>query len=281
MNPLIASALVAALSLTASPAFAEQAPPAAVADTPSFATMDRVDRRSHVDLSLATSFFEGDDPDFNARFDAHAQYVTPQGMGGYATLPLSHITGNDESETALGNLEVGGIYAIAQGPTDIVLRGGLVLPTADDEFGGIIANFATATGRFTDFVLLAPETTFLRLGGSGIHRAGNMFARADLGLDVPVDTPEGSNADPIVRANVGVGVLQGKVAVMAELVTVGTTGDVDEDDDRFLHTAAITVRLHGAQVSPFASLVVPLDANGGLFSVDAVLMAGLQLPLGN
>ena len=280
MNNPIRLSLLSLAVLTSSTAHADTATPPPGVDVPSFATMDRVDRRSHADVSLATSFFDGEDPDFNTRLDLHAQYVTPQGTGGYASLPMSYISDGDDSEGAVGNFELGGIHVINQGPTDIVLRGGLMLATASDDFESYIVNFATVGGRITDYVAVFPDTTWLRLGGSAIHRAGNLFARADLGLDVALDKPDGASIDPLVRVNVGAGVAQGDLAFMAEFATIGTTGDVEEDEDRFIHTFAVSLRARAGTVSPFAAIVVPMNMDGGFIDVSFVATAGVQIPIG-
>jgi len=252
-------------------------------DIPGFVTLDRADGRSFFELDGGMSFFEGDDPDFNLRMDLHGQYVSPSGAGGYATLPIAFLADNDDSETALGNVEFGGIYNIRQSPTtSIALRGGLTLPTANsDDLGEAIVRFATMYGRLTDLTSVSAKVTWLRLAISPIYRDGNVFFRADGGLDLAIDSPDDSDVDPLVRFDVGAGIIAGSVALTAELVTVGTTGDVDEGDDRFFNTLALSAcgGLSGS-VQGFGALVVPLDSDEFLVDVDFVFVAGVRVPLG-
>lgn len=277
MKLVTASTILALVVPTASTALADESALDAEIETPTFATLDRTDARSHADVGMSMAFFDGQDPDFNTRLDLYGQYVTPTGAGGYASLPISYLSDNDESETALGNLELGGIYNIDRGSTQIVLRGGLALATADESFEGVITNLVAVQARLTDLVGISPNTTWMRVAGSPIHRSGNLFVRGDFGFDVAIDEPSGADVDPIVRANLGVGFVDDTFALMGELVTIGTTGDVSDGEDRFLHTAALSVRLDTGTVSPYAALIMPLDEV--LVDVSFVATAGLQIPL--
>lgn len=264
-------------------AHADVPPAEPTTQVPGFVTIDRADGHSFVEVGGSMSFYEGEDPDFNARVDLYGQYVTPSGAGGYATLPVGFIADNDDSETALGNLEFGGIFNLQQGAkTSIVFRGGLTLPTADDDdLSEAIVRYATLFGRLTDLTSSASDITWLRFAASPIYHEDNLFLRADGGFDVPIDKPEGSTVDPLVRLNLGAGFTNGSVAVMGEFVTIGTTGDVDENEDRFLNTLALSVRGGvGSPLEGFAALVVPIDVEDTLIDVDFVLVAGVRVPIG-
>lgn len=269
----------AALLLISTSAGAARADDALVS-IPGFATLDRVDGASHVDISSAFTLFDGDDPDFNNRLDFHAQYVAPSGFGGYAALPFSILV-DEDTETAVGNLELGAVYAVGAAPVTLVLRGGLALATADDDPAGAITNLVTIFGRFTDLVSVFPDTTWLRLGASPLFRQGKAFFRADVGIDVPIDTPENVDIDPFLRVNLGGGFETGAVAVTAELVTLGFLGDVDDDVDRFLHMAAFSLRARTQSgLQPFVAASFPIDIEDNfIINVSLVVIAGLRIPI--
>jgi hypothetical protein len=274
------SAIGAGGTASAQPAPAEQPG----ADTPGFVTMDRGDDRSFVELGAGTTLFHGQDPDFNARVDLYGQHVTAEGIGGYASLPIAHLSDAEESESTLGNLELGGLFVLRNwAKTELVLRGGVLLPTADDDWPGFLYNYATCWGRLTDFATIMPNSTWLRLSASPIHRVGNLFVRLDAGLDVPVLEEDGADADPLLRLNVGAGLITGPVALMAELVTLATTESVEnlDDDNQFIHNLALSLRGGmGGRVEGFGSLVIPID-QGGDDMVDFVLLAGARIPIGS
>jgi hypothetical protein len=97
---------------------------------PVMATMDRVTDHNDINFSLGYVVFDDDLVDVGLRFDLGGQYLTPAGFGGYGQVPISYISGNDESDTAIGNFELGGLYVLRVAPgSKVVLRGGLSLPT--------------------------------------------------------------------------------------------------------------------------------------------------------
>lgn len=267
--------------LVTSTALAQEATVTADKAVPSFATMDRGDDTSKMGLAASMSFF--DEGDATAlRFDLYGQYVHKKGYGVYGSLPLMHLSadlgilGGDYSEVAIGNLEVGGLHNIKlDKDTTLTLRGGIALPTADSEQGAL-AVALNMFPRFTDFVGVMPETTTLRASASITRKQGVAFFRADAGFDIPVSTPDGMDIDPLVRLNVGAGVHAGPVALMGELTTTGTTGDVDEDESRFFHTAALTAALtSNPQLQPTVSVVLPLNSElSDMY--NAAVMVGVQ-----
>src|SRR5690606_936850 len=138
--------------------------------------------------------------------------------------------------------------------TVLVLRGGLALGTADDDIGGIVTNFANSFNRLTDYIAIFPETTSLRLAASPVYQSGQVFLRADGGFDIPISSPDDSDIDPLIRLNLAAGVHLGQAALMAEFANLGTTGDVSDGEDRFIHTLALSGRLFLGSVQAFAAL---------------------------
>lgn len=241
-----------------------------MAGSPTFATLDRQDGESKVGGAFGWTFFDNDGPgDISAlRIDVYGHYVGQSGLGGYGILPLSFLFVDDDvagtdDESAIGNVEGGVVYVIPSGMTDFVLRGGITLPTADDD-EGLIANFLAAWPRLTDVALAYPETFWLRLSASPIFRSGQFVVRLDGGIDIAVSTDNGDEPDPVLRLNVGAGVDTGSFAVLGELVTIGNIGDddatiEDDDDEDFLHTLAISGRFRAGSLEPGIALGFPLD----------------------
>ena len=257
-----------------------------MAGSPTFATMDRQDGESKIGASLGWTFFDNDGPvDVSGlHVDLYGHYVGASGLGGYGIVPLGWVFYDnpapldDDSESAIGNVEGGIVYVIMRGMNDFVLRGGITLPTADDSLQGFAANAASILGpRLTDLALAYPETLWLRLSASPILRSGQLVFRIDGGLDVALSTDNGDEPDPVLRLNVGGGVDTGTVAVLGELVTVADLGDdsaADEDDD-FLHTLAVSARFRAGSNEPGVAIGFPLDESVRDF-MDFFLIASLQ-----
>jgi len=258
-----------------------------VAGNPTFATLDRQDGESKIGASLGWTFFDVPGPgDLSAlHVDIYGHYVGESGLGGYGIIPLGFAFADnaepfeDDSESAIGNVEGGVLYVIPSGMHDFVLRGGITLPTADDDTGGFAANLLSMySARLTDIALAYPETLWLRLSASPILRSGQLVFRIDGGLDVALSTDNRDEPDPLVRLNVGGGVDTGSFALLGELVTVGTLGDdnsaADNDED-FLHTLAISARFRAGSIEPGVALGFPLDESARDI-VDFFIIAGLQ-----
>jgi hypothetical protein len=245
---------------------------------PAAMTTDRIGTETWAaNVELAYNAFDGDvfDDGTVMRLDLYGQYLAQVGenrLGGYAWIPFARPFGFDgDQETVVGNPEFGGAFAMATAPTtDIVLRGGLVPPAADEEdgFGVVFSSY----GRFTDAFTSLPDFTWLRLSGSLLHAAAPYFLRVDLGFDVPFADDE--DIDGLLRINAAAGIDLDAVVLLGELATLGLVGG--DDDERFLHTLALTVRGRGQTFSPGVSLVVPLDDELNDL-VDFAILAGVRI----
>jgi hypothetical protein len=227
-------------------------------------TMDRQDGSSMFGLQLGFGFF--DEPpgvDIMALgAQVYGQYVSPGGLGGYGILPFNYVSvdsGPDEdSEGAVGDIELGLLYAVPTRQVEWVFHGGVALPTASDDPDGQTANLLGSFMRFTDIVLAYPETTSLRLGVSPIMRSGQLVLRADIGLDVPVAGPGDDEPDPILRLNIGGGVDTGSFALLGELVNSHSTDEANNDND-WVNLLTITGRFRTGSVQPGVAIGFPLD----------------------
>jgi hypothetical protein len=245
--------------------------------TRTLATMDRVGADSQVGLDVAYTSF-GDDEMFldgltTLRFDLHGRYVHSNGFGFAAALPLTRASEDDESETAIGNLSIAGLYAARRGSAELFVRAGVVLPTADDETGGV--NLLGGYGRLGDVMTGVPEATTLQLSASPqvTHRA--FFARADLGVDVVIDKPEEvGDFGPFAHLSGAVGVDTGPVDLAVELVNEFNLGDEGEDDPN-IHTLGFTACYSEAPVRPHLGVALPVGDTLGNF-VDFIVLGGVS-----
>jgi hypothetical protein len=116
----------------------------------------------------------------------------------------------------------------------------------------------------------------MRLSGTVAGRSQQLVYQADAGIDLPISEGDNIDADSLIRLNVAGGVDLGRVAILGELVNIGSTGE----DDEFIHSVGVTGRLTGGSLEPSVSLVLPVDAELP-FDVDFVIVLGLQAAIGS
>ena len=250
------------------------AAPAAMAD-PGFLTLDRMDFESRAGGEFSYISVDANDVT-SLRFDLHGHYVVPSGFGGYAALPISYLEIGNNSETAIGNIELGGIFVphMASPNFSLVLHGGVTLPTAGDSADSIVTNAVAIVARITDVALIIPEGFTLRLGASPLFRSGMFFGRIDGGLDLNLSA-QGDNADPLVRFNLGGGLDLGTVSLTGEFAILISTED--NLNDNTATTLGVGVRGHAGKVQPYGGIVVPLDDE--YENIDFVVTLGLDVAL--
>lgn len=236
-----------------------------------FVHTNRFDADSRVGADVSYFVLDGD-PDFSLlRFDLHGHYIHPESGGGfYAQVPVAFAFDDNDSETVLGNLEIGGLYMpkAMKGPLQFVLRGGITLPTAEDDLSsllGVIAQYA----RVHDLYLAIPEGVTARLGGSALYDAGNVYFRGDLGIDINLSHAGGGDVDPAVSFNAGLGLrVSPQAAITAELSSISS----DEDD---VFNFGLGARFFTGNIWPYVGLVLPLDSEPREL-MDLALVAGLD-----
>lgn len=230
-----------------------------------FASLDRMSPRTNFGADLGFAYYRGDDDALlgdidilTLRLDLHGQFVAANGFGGYASLPVTRAMVEDvEDVTGVGNLDVGGFGVFDTGPTTTIIgRFGVFLPTADEDGDGAAANLLGLPARVTDFYGAAPDVTTLRLSASPTYRSGNGFFRADIGLDLPIDEPEGTEQDPALRVNAGGGIDTGSTRLMGELALVDVF-----DQDITVVTAMLSARFGTGSVRPGISIGAPIYTN--------------------
>ena len=269
-------------------AVAEEAPP------PPCPLLDRADGVNRAGVALGYSSLNDDGMvDSTAlRIDMHGQWLLPViGVGGYAILPVSYARSDPEvgatnAEWVLGDAELGAVARRAIAPTlDMAVHLGVTLPTAPEttlsatEVTGFANGFAIFA-RPTDLVQSFGKASYLRLGVTPIHQAGQLFARVDAGVDVPIHSGTDEDLLTIGRLGGAVGAELGGTSLMLELINVIALEKPDnEEDDRVLTFLGLTgVFRAGASFQPLVSLVLPLDDEIN-DAVDLALIAGLQVLL--
>lgn len=254
---MLVRTLALATALCAVPALASADP---FADEDSgFTTLDRTGDGTGGGAELSYLVIDGLDDVTVMRLDLHGQYMSPNGFGAYVDLPVALAFAEGDDTTAIGSIEAAGVFRLrGQSGLDWVFRGGLVLPTAGDDLDEFAANLIGVVGaRLTDTITAFPETTWLRLAASPVYHHGMLFLRADAGIDLPVDEPDGVELDPIARLNLGIGArLAPQFALTGELVNSINLGD---GDNNFVHSVAVSARFPTGAIEPYAAVVVPFD----------------------
>lgn len=155
---------------------------------PFFSLLDPLDARGHV--SIAPGFlFDGRGDGVPVRLDLSMAFTGPGGgLGAYAATSLTKLTGAARSASALSNIDLGMSYArpVFSGSW-LVLRGGLLLPTGDEDEVGSSLNASVAAKRPSQAVLFQPGALGGRVGASLIVPSAlcsTCGLRLDAGLDV-------------------------------------------------------------------------------------------------
>jgi len=188
-------------------------------------------------------------------------FVGRRGVGGYFVLPLTYldlrVVGLEDSDLAIGNIELGGIYTKFFGTTALVFHGGVALPTAQDEDAAAFQFFGAFT-RMADAPLRVLDSTWLRFGISPMGRAGSFLWRADAGLDLALDEDQ-SDLSPIFHLNVGGGIDLGSAQLLVELVNVFSDEPAGDDD---ASTITLGARFTSGNLRPGIGLLFPIDFDG-------------------
>lgn len=238
-------------------------------ETPGFARLDRADSGSRAEISVSRTLTDNP-PSDAARADLYGQITSRRGAGGYASVPVSFLAG-EENSSAIGNLEVGGLYKLP-GRAPVVLRVGLVLNTAPDNSTNTVALQRGSLGRISEFPSITPNQRWLRLAASPMWRHRSLYFRLDAGLDIPI-ARNNSNSVALGRLNFGAGLNLGGVSSTLELVNLGAVADRDQPQ-RFVQMLSLGIRRSGGALQPYAALETPLREDPS--TLNAVLVFGLQ-----
>ncbi len=117
----------------------------------------------------------------------HGRYVYAAGHGGYLSLPVAYVSDDGESDSYVGNIELGGLYVFRGANVDTYARVGAALDLgADDEIDTFVLPIVSLTAH--------PPTrsrpASARAGCARRWRArftsGALVLGGSLGVDVPI-----------------------------------------------------------------------------------------------
>jgi hypothetical protein len=188
-------------------------------------------RGAGVDLAIIIPPDDAEGAEPLYRLDLSGEYVDARsGFGGFASLAIGHFSEDDgvedESTTGIGDLEVGGLYRRENDQTTITGRVALALPTAsDDDWGATL--FGALFADPSNIILGYPETTSLRAAVTPGWTDGRFFVRADAGLDLTIDTPDGGEDIQVAHVDGAFGAVSGNVAGTLEMQNAWLMGDGD------------------------------------------------------
>jgi hypothetical protein len=171
---------------------------------------------------------------------AHVQYLTPQGMGGYVIIPGAAINGDEvDGDTQLGNVEVGGLFAVRSSPTfEALLRGGVSIDTQGDPDGedfelfalNLLAHFLPhPTDAFTHGGL---NTTWARAQAQFVQTSNNNLRFGGMiGFDLPLagDISDADNLDLLINGALVAGYQDPKFGIGAGFTFIQSVSEGDDD----------------------------------------------------
>ena len=175
-------------------------------------------------------------------FDLYGQYIWPQGYGAYVQLPYYYASGGDDdeetgglgSQQGLGNIEVGGLYKMPAGRSEVLLRGGISFNSAG-QLDSLLSAVAHSTPRMYDTYTTGFLRNWLRAEASLRHSEGNLRLAASVGADVPFggDDDIDLNVDAVGKLAISVGFEDpGGIGFAVGFVMLQALGsDSDDDDD--------------------------------------------------
>ena len=202
----------------------------------------------------------------------HFQYLTPPGLGGYVQLPFGYVDSDFvETDTVLGNVELGGVYVMRNPGMDIFLRGGFALETANDE-GNFVVPSANFVSRPADAFSSGLDTSWFR-GHAGLRsQSNNIVFGGSAGLDVPLD----QDSDTALLVVVGsIGVQQPGFGLGAGFTFLQAVGDDADDDDNTISFNATADFEIGARAKLYGSFGVNLEDEFDGYSLGVGIRAGL------
>ncbi len=194
--------------------------------------------------------------------NAHFQYLTPSNFGFYGQIPFAYVSNNGDSETSLGNLELGGLYVMRKTDLDIYLRGGLALDTAG-QTGGFLVPLANVIPRLSDAFPSGSESNWLRAHVGLRNTTGVVRFGASAGVDLALDN---DNEDGLLVLNGSLGMVQSNFGISGGLTYLQLIGD-DRADNNTLGFNAVADFVVGSSAKLFVALGINLEDEFDGFSL--------------
>ena len=227
-----------------------------------FSLLDPIAGRGH--LSLAPGFlFDGRGDGVPVRLDLSMAFLGRCGLGPYAAVALTKLTGAPQAASALSNLDVGLAWArVVLADTWLVLHGGLLLPTGDEDEVGAALNSAVAAMRPTQAVLFQPGALGGRVGTS-LLLTGSVCDTCSLRLDAGLDGYSPFASSFQLSPRWGAGVAYRHAPFVATLEVAGARyAETTSSKSEFHHSLGSSLRLVPKgrnSLLPGVSVSVPLE----------------------
>jgi hypothetical protein len=202
--------------------------------------------------------------------DAQFQYILPSNVGVYVSLPFGYASGNNDSASGIGNLELGGLYVIRKPDLDIYLRGGLALNTASND-GTFLAPTANIIPRLADAFPTGEDSSWLRAHAGIRTTSGVVRFGGTAGFDFALDD---NNEDGLLVLNGAIGVVQPGFGISGGLTYLQLLGRDVGDDNTLGFNATVDFNA-GATAKLFFALGVNLDNDFDGFSLGFGARIGL------
>jgi hypothetical protein len=163
-------------------------------------------------------------------FNLHGQYVSSIGLGGYLSLPIALETDRSDSQGAVGNLELGGLYVYRGGNVDAYARAGFAMEqTSTEDSMGRLVGLSNLGPRPADAVMAGADSSWLR-GGAGVRlTSGALVVGGSGGIDVPIGS-EDEDWGKLIHLSASVGFAHPRFGLAAG-ATMLRLFDAQSDDD--------------------------------------------------
>ena len=202
-------------------------------------------------------------------FKLHGQYVAPQGIGGYLSLPLAYASGNGDSETYAGNLELGGLYVLRRPAVDVYARVGATLELGGDE-GALVVPIVNLLPSPADALTTGFGASWLR-GGAGVrYTSGALVIGGSGGVDVVLDSDAAYN---LLNLTGVIGMVQPGFGLAVGLTLVQVLNDSDGDNN-FVGLQVTGDVAVAAKARLYGALGINLEDEFEGFSLGAGVRAG-------
>jgi hypothetical protein len=201
------------------------------------------------------------------------------GLGGYFGLPIAMISADSESETYVGNLQLGGLYVFRGSNVDGYVRLGFSVNPSDDdddEFGGAIAvPIANIVPRPADAYTTGLETNWVRGGGGLRYESGGLVVGGALGLDFLLDSEEQETGILHLTGSAGTAQPAFGIAAGITLLQIVDGGDSDGDDDSTISFQIVGDVAVGGAARVFGAVGLNVEGEDPSFSFGLGVRATL------
>ena len=243
---------------------------------PGWVQIERLDGNSWAGGDVTWLILDGDASTPVMRIDLNGRYVHPRRrLGGYIDVPVAVETGSGNDTAGIGDVEIGGLFLprFTSPEFGMTVHVGLTLPTGNTDKSGLL-NLLASYAHPDDMYLALPHATSLRIGASPTWRAGNIYGKLAIGVDLNIDQSGDSDADSVFRIGFGIGIDLGAVAITTELANLFPTNDAADT----LSVFSLGARFATGMYHPYAALVVPLeDDTQAVYEV--AITGGVQVAL--